>query len=52
MGGVLNFNNSMIEFMEECGICFLVINFEFSVLMDIVVILEWIFFDINIRIDL
>ena len=51
-GGVLNLNNSMTGFMEECGTCPPATNPTFSVLTDTAATLEWISFDINTRIDL
>lgn len=51
-GGVLNLNNSMTGFMEECGTCPPATNPEFSVLTDTAATLQWISFDINTRIDL
>ncbi|MBX2872869.1 MAG: S8 family serine peptidase [Saprospiraceae bacterium] len=50
--GVLNLNNSMTGFMEECGTCPPATNPTFTVLTDTDATLEWISFDINTRIDL
>lgn len=50
--GVLNINNSMVEFMEECGTCPPPTNPTLTVLTDTVATLEWIDFDINTRTDL
>ncbi len=50
--GVLNINNSIVEFMEECGTCPPPTNPRLTVLTDTVATLEWIDFDINTRIDL
>lgn len=50
--GVLNINNSIVEFMEECGTCPPPTNPTLTVLTDTVATLEWIDFDINTRTDL
>lgn len=51
-GGVLNMNNSAVGFMEECGTCPPATNPTLSQLTDTSVVLSWISFDINTRIDL
>ncbi len=51
-GGVLNLNNSLTDFMEECGTCPPATNPDFAVLIDTAATVEWISFDINTRIDL
>lgn len=50
--GVLNINNSMVEFMEECGTCPPSTNPTLTTLTDTLATLEWIDFDINTRTDL
>lgn len=51
-GGVLNLNNSMVSFMEGCGICPPTTNPTLTVLTDTSATLDWIDFDINTRTDL